>query len=1019
MGRTLHRLLSVVVCTLIAMLTGPAASAQSGWSIQQTLDGYEEVYAIEFVDMNTGWAAIAGPAAIFHTEDGGQTWSEQTLPPEVFDRIYSFFFLDENMGWAALGSGQLLHTNDGGENWTIQHTADSYLLKPFFVSEDTGWVFGGEGLILHTTDGGETWSDQSTGPWDFNDAWFFDENTGIAVGFTGAAVRTTNGGDTWTEVDPDVGVSVNNLSALFFVDDQTGWAAGGEDINGEGILLKTDDGGQTWELARQDPDVFDFRDIHFVDEDQGWTVGSNSDFEGGGTYILHTEDGGETWTRQYSGTDRTGVSTPALWFETADRGWIGGGFFGSSTVGSEAFILSTDNGGRTEVAISSPSANATVEPDGIIVQYSAAGFVLDCPPDGSVENQFGHGHAHILVDGVLVAESCSGEAEIPGALGDGAHTITVELVNNDHSALTPAVTASVDVSVSTAMPAIDIVWPADGMTIPPGVPSIKVEVSDFTLDCDASGGAPEQGTGHYHVEIDGSLDAQACLAMPALTTELEPGSHTITVKLVGNDHAPLDPSVEETITVEVADVDSTNWVPSSVATGIARTAGAVGSLFRSTLWLTAADSESSLRIHFVPSTGQPQADFPTAYLTIPAGESIVFADALRDGFGVTAGTFGNVVISVAEGSSTPIVSARTFNDQREANEGTFGQFITGIDLADASAAPVQINGLASSDAFRSNVGIINHDPANGIEASITIVDSTGQVVGDPIIVQVEPGSLRQINGVGAGLDLDPFSAVISAAGPFSAYVSKLDNVTSDPIFITDNSTTSTTQWIDGIGSVQGAGGTFFRSELSLTNLTLNETVATLAIVPRGATTPTGTVDVTLAPAESRLYSDVIEEAFELQGVAGTIWISSAGAVSAWARTYNDLTVGGGAGTFGQFIPAFDETDLIGMSGAVLPGLSQNEAFRTNAGIVNVGMVDASVTLSVWSSEGAKLGEKAYGVPAGSAMFVGQVINDLGVEALSDGYIRIMPSVGSAFYVWASSVDNVSTDQTFFRPFNLD
>ncbi len=100
-------------------------------------------------------------------------------------------------------------------------------------------------------------------------------------------------------------------------------------------------------------------------------------------------------------------------------------------------------------------------------------------------------------------------------------------------------------------------------------------------------------------------------------------------------------------------------------------------------------------------------------------------------------------------------------------------------------------------------------------------------------------------------------------------------------------------------------------------------------------------------------------------------------------------------------------------------MSQNDEFRTNAGFFNVGTLDASVTVSVWSPDGDKLGEKAYSVPAGATIFVQQIIADVGVPSLSDGYLMLVPSEGGTLYGWASSVDNVSTDQTFFRPFSLN
>jgi hypothetical protein len=566
-------------------------------------------------------------------------------------------------------------------------------------------------------------------------------------------------------------------------------------------------------------------------------------------------------------------------------------------------------------------------------------------------------------------------------------------------------------TVTVSDPTVEIVWPASGMTLAAQGSSIKVAVEGFTLGCSGT-------DGRLHIRVDGALDSTSCTATTALTAVLGAGTHTIEVELVTSDGSPLSPPVTSTVSIRV-DSGSATYTPASLVTGVARTAGAGGALFRTSLWIAAPSGDSILRLQFVPAPGQPEADFPTAYLTVPDKQSIVFADALKNAFGVTEGTFGNIIVSVADGSVAPKASARTFNDQRELSKGTFGQFISGIDLIGSDSGTVQLDGLSASAGFRSNVGVINHSLTSDLSATITILDGTGAQRGDAIAVNVPPGSLVQTNAVASSLSLDRFSVRVSGVGSFSAYSSKLDNPTSDPIFIMDNASSDTRQWIDGVGSVQGGGGTFFKSELSLTNRSGASANVSVGFVSRGASTPDKTVDINLGAGESMLYSNAVKDIFDLDNTAGSLWITGPAGLSAWARTYNDLTESGGQGTFGQFIPAFDSRDLIGLSGAIIPGLSQNTEFRTNAGFVNTGGADASVTVSVWNSDGQKLGEKGYFVPAGAAIFVSQIIADVGVSTLSDGYIKMVPSTSDAVYGWASSVDNVSTDQTFFRPFNLD
>src|SRR5262245_51192373 len=56
------------------------------------------------------------------------------------------------------------------------------------------------------------------------------------------------------------------LHAIFFVNEQKGWAAGSR-----GTLLGTTDGGKTWQPRRL-PTIDGVRDIFFTDESNGWLV---------------------------------------------------------------------------------------------------------------------------------------------------------------------------------------------------------------------------------------------------------------------------------------------------------------------------------------------------------------------------------------------------------------------------------------------------------------------------------------------------------------------------------------------------------------------------------------------------------------------------------------------------------------------------------------------------------------------------------------------------------------------------
>lgn len=102
----------------------------------------------------------------------------------------------------------------------------------------------------------------------------------VAVGERGHILRSTDGRK-WTQMPSPVSVMLNRV---VFLDDRTGWA-GGHDA----AILKTTDGGATWNLLNYQPELEQaIYDLHFFDRDNGIAVGAYDLF-------WRTSDGGATW----------------------------------------------------------------------------------------------------------------------------------------------------------------------------------------------------------------------------------------------------------------------------------------------------------------------------------------------------------------------------------------------------------------------------------------------------------------------------------------------------------------------------------------------------------------------------------------------------------------------------------------------------------------------------------------------------------------------------------------------------
>jgi len=114
--------------------------------------------------------------------------------------------------------------------------------------------------------------------------YFIDAQTGWAAGEDGTIIHTSNGGDSWIVQNSTV---PSFIVDIFFINENLGWALVFRDVFPFGtIILKTTNGGDTW-IAEDYPDDNAFMNtIFFFDSLNGWV---------GGTYIAGTTNGGVTW----------------------------------------------------------------------------------------------------------------------------------------------------------------------------------------------------------------------------------------------------------------------------------------------------------------------------------------------------------------------------------------------------------------------------------------------------------------------------------------------------------------------------------------------------------------------------------------------------------------------------------------------------------------------------------------------------------------------------------------------------
>lgn len=121
------------------------------------------------------------------------------------------------------------------------------------------------------------WIEQYSGTTEIlNKVNFVSADIGYIVGNNGTMLKTTDGGNTWNPLN--IGSS-ENLTSVCFLDSEIGF------VSGASFISKTDDGGITWETLNLD--LTSLSEIYFIDSSIGFIGTDNA--------IYRTIDGGDNW----------------------------------------------------------------------------------------------------------------------------------------------------------------------------------------------------------------------------------------------------------------------------------------------------------------------------------------------------------------------------------------------------------------------------------------------------------------------------------------------------------------------------------------------------------------------------------------------------------------------------------------------------------------------------------------------------------------------------------------------------
>jgi photosystem II stability/assembly factor-like uncharacterized protein len=279
---------------------------------------------LDVVSRGEGSLAAAGTfGVIIISEDNGQSWTQATVPASV--ALTGIHFPTPELGWAVGHDGLILHSSDGGLNWEKQldgHQLNEQIMAVAeriveqqraqlealqaeeepdeYAIEDAEFMLDEAEFMLEGA-----MDDTSAGPVrPLLDVWFQDENTGFVLGSYGMLLYTDNGGQTWELVSDNM----DNPEA-FHLNQIVPAPDGNLFIAGEyGYVYRSTDGGHSWDSLQPGYEGSFYGLVVVRDEAGGYELLAYG-LRGN---LFSSTDKGETWAPLDSGTTITLMSGALL-----------------------------------------------------------------------------------------------------------------------------------------------------------------------------------------------------------------------------------------------------------------------------------------------------------------------------------------------------------------------------------------------------------------------------------------------------------------------------------------------------------------------------------------------------------------------------------------------------------------------------------------------------------------------------------------------------------------------------------
>ena len=236
-----------------------------------------------------GWL-VGTQSTLFETNDGGETWSQQSLELDDEKVTLEAISFDGDEGWIAGQPSILLHTEDGGDSWSripLSAKLPGSPLDIIALDKSTAEMVTNLGAIYKTSDGGKNWKALVEGSVGVaRSIHRSQDGKYVAVSAKGNFFSTWKPGD--TEWAPHQRTSSRRLQNMGFNDNGSLWllARGGQ------VQFSESDDYEAWgePIYPEFSSSWGFLDVGYRTPGEIWLAGGSAN-------LLVSSDSGETWSK--------------------------------------------------------------------------------------------------------------------------------------------------------------------------------------------------------------------------------------------------------------------------------------------------------------------------------------------------------------------------------------------------------------------------------------------------------------------------------------------------------------------------------------------------------------------------------------------------------------------------------------------------------------------------------------------------------------------------------------------------